>query len=248
MPNSTNGVRNRVTKRSEQRRDQDLESPTRPDISRRENEEPDVVLGHSSTSLQRLASVARFFESYTRDIQVVEHAYEVEMERENKIRTLHETVQTLTHSKSEEVEKLRQENQKLLAEQAACQKVEKESREIIEKLEIQSAKADAERQEKSKQKLQEKMVELDKAFKIEKAKIEKEAKQKAEESKKTKAKLSEKNVELENRCSEAEKKLEMKKKGHKLALRGLENMNEKLTQDLEDIKSDFPIEGKSIEY
>ena len=251
MPNSTNGVRSRLSKRSEHRKDKDLDSPTLQDLSRHDTTESEnaiAVLGYSSGSLQRLAELARYFETFTRDIQVVEDEYEAELEQETKIRRLSETVEILTNSKSGELEKLRHENSKLLAEQAACQEAKKESREITEKLKAQYAKADTDRQEASKKKTQDEKIELNKQLKTKVAEIEKDNKQKAEEFKRSHAKLSEKNVELVKRCSEAEEKLEMKKTRHHRAIRSLEDENQRLTEDLEKIKSDYPAEGKSVEY
>ena len=240
MPNSTKGVRSGSSKRSDQRQNGNLDSPTRRDLSRRTTDEPKDpfhVLGRSSAVLRQLARLAQYCEAFTDDIQAVEDACGTEIEKQDRIRILNETVETLTHSKSEEMEKLRLQNKGLLAEQAACQEAKKESLEIKEKLKAYYAKVDADRQEEGRQKVQE-----------EKAKFEEEAKKKVEEWKNKHAKLSGTNMELVKRCSVAEENLKTKKTRHNRELKGLEDENEKLKEERDKIKSEFPIEGKSMEY
>ena len=169
MPDLQNGVRGGSSKRSDRKNRREPASIDGHDASSRtieETESPIDDLIYSSGALQRLADVAKYFvSSFTTDLRVVEDALRPEIETDKTIRSLNETLATLTHVKSEEMEELRLENQKLLAEQEACQQEQKRCLEIQEKLRSQHALTEAERQEESKQTLQEEKAKLHKMFK-----------------------------------------------------------------------------------
>lgn len=256
MSNPANGARGRLSKRrnttSDQERDQEPGSSNNGGLSRRSTEgsqSPAEVLASSNRALQRLAGIAQYLESsFTPDIDVVEGAYGTEMEKENKIRTLNKTVETLTHIKSEEMEILRQENEELRSEQEACDQERKRCQEMKKELETQYTEAEARREEENKQTMQAEKAKLRKHVKTKKAEFEEEQEQKVRELEDQKEKLSAKNRELEQRSSAAEEKLKTKKTKHALLENALGAGNEKLTTELEQLKAEFPIEGQTIEF
>ncbi len=253
MPTYTNGVRGGSSKSSDQKKDQELGSPNNLDLVRRNAQEPRnplAVLAASGGPLQRIAEIVQFVSSPSliQDINVIEDAYGTEIDREKRIRTLNEKLEILTHHKSEEVENLRDENKKLLAEREACQQERKESQEIEEKLKAQYAKADATRQEESKKILQEEKAKLYKQVKTKKAEFEEGMKQENRELKDDHSKLSATNGELQQRCLAAEEKLAQKKQRHARAEKGLEEENKKLAAELKHLQDQFPVMGQPIEY
>lgn len=255
MPLPTNGVRGGTPKRrdtmSEQKKNQGVDSSSSHDLSRRENEElqtPVAVLASSSEALKRLAAIAQYFESsHIHDIDVVEETYGTEMEKDSKIRSLNETVDTLTHSKSEELKNLQRENTKLKAKQEACDEKIKKCQGVKEKLEAQNDQAEANRQAENKRKLQEETTKLHKHFKTEKAELEGKLKQDFQKMAEQHEKLSAAHGELSKRYSEAEEKLETKKIRHARMEKSLEDENKKLTVELSQIKAEFPVDGQPIE-
>ena len=251
MPNPTNGVRSGTLKRSDQKRDKDLSSPNSRDLSRRDTKEPEnpiALLAHSSGAIQRLADVAQYFRSFTHDVKVVEEDYGDEIDNVTEIRRLKETVEVLTHSKSEEMERLRHQNEELLAEKRSYQEDKKQGLEMKEKLETHYALLDATRQEESKKKLQDEKIKLHKQVNTKKAEFEEEVKQKFREVEEKHVQLSATNAELKQRSLEAEEKLEKKKKIHTLTKNSLIDTNKNLSEQLTQVKAEFPIEGKPVEY
>ncbi len=256
MPNPTNGVRGGSSKRrttpSDQTKDQQFGSFNSPDLSRGDNEQPQTpaaVLASSNGALQRLAGIAQYFESsFGHDINMVEGAYGIEMEKENEVKRLNQTVETLTHIKSKEMENLRHENTELKAGQEACDWERKRCQEMKEELIAQHDEAEASRQEENKRKLQEEKAKLQKHVKVIKAEIEEEHKHRVRKVEDHNEQLSAMNKELEQRSSAAEEKLEMKKIRHARVERSLEEENMKLTAELKQVKAEFPIEKRPIEY
>lgn len=251
MPNTPNGVRRGSSRRSDHKRDQEPGSPNSNDLSHRNTEESQksiAVLASSSEALQRLANLAQYFVSLTHDMQVVEDDYRAEIEKENEIRRLSDTVASLTFVKSEEMETLQHENKELLAEQEACRQEKEKCQETRKNLEAQNVKAEASRQEEYNQKLQEENAKLHKQFKKMKAELEEGVNKKIQEVKDKHAKLSATNVDLKQRCLEAEDKLERKKTRHARVEKGLEDENKKLTEELRQLQAQFPVERQLMEH
>lgn len=251
MPNTPNGVRRGSSRRSDHKRDQEPGSPNSNDLSRRNTEESQksiAVLASSSEALQRLANLAQYFVSLTHDMQVVEDDYRAEIEKENEIRRLSDTVASLTFVKSEEMETLQHENKELLAEQEACRQEKEKCQEIRKNLEAQNVIAEASRQEESNQRLQEEKTKLHKRFTKMKAELEEGINKKLQEVKDRNAKLSATNVDLKQRCLEAEEKLEKKKTRHARVEKGLEDENKKLTEELRQLQAQFPVERQPMEH
>ena len=251
MPNTPNGVRRGSSRRSDHKRDQEPGSPNSNDLSRRNTEESQksiAVLASSSEALQRLANIAQYFVSLTHDMQVVEDDYGAEIEKENELRRLSDTVASLTLVKSEEMQILQQENKELLAEREACRQEKENCQEIQKSLEAQNAIAEASRQEESNQRLQEEKTKLQKQFKKMKAELEEGINKKLQELKDKTAKLSATTVDLKQRCLEAEEKLERKKTRHARVEKGLEDENKTLTEELRQLQAQFPVDRQPMEH
>ena len=252
MPNTTNGVRGGPSRRSDQKKDQEPGSINSRDLSRRntdESENPIDVLASSSEALQRLADTANYFKSLsaTNDFRVVDDFYGAEIEKENTLRKLKETVEILTYTKSDELEDLRRQNGQLLAEQEDCQREKKKYQDLQEELKDQNIVTEATRREESERKLKEETDKLQKQSKKKKAEFEGEIKQKVGVLEDEIKKLSATKVALEGRCVAADEKLETKKQRHQRKEKSLEDEIKKLTEELKQLKAQFPVEGPSVE-
>ena len=253
MPNPpTNGVRGGPSKRSDQKKNPEPSSFDSQGSSRRNIEESQSaidVLAHSSEALQSLADVAHFFGSSStkRAMRIVEADYGAEIAKETMIGKLTDTVETMAHAKSEETEKLRQDNKRLLAEQEDCRQEKKKSLEMQKKLEDQYTLEEASRKKEMQQKVQEEKAKVDKLLKTKKAEIEEEYKKKSRELDERLGNLSAANMELKQRCIEVEEKLETKKKKHDRLEKSLEDENKKLTEELKELQARFPVEEQAID-
>lgn len=253
MPNTPNGVRGGQSKRSDQKKNQETGSLNGHDLSRRNTEEPPnpiAVIASSGGALQRLADFARFFssDSVTYDMHVVEDVYGPEIEKENTIRKLTETVELLTHFKSEVTEKLRNENQELLAGREHWQQETKKCQDIREKLEAENAIAEAGRQKESERKVKEEKTQLEKALKTRQTEYEDEFNKKIRKVENDLAKVSSMNTGLQQRYKEVEEKAKKEKKQYTRLEKSLESENGQLTEELKQLKAQFPVEGQPIEY
>lgn len=251
MPNPTNGVRGGSSKRSDHKKNQEPGSFDSQSSSRRNIEEPRSpidVLAHSSEALQRLASLALYFGSFTHDMQTAEDDYGAEIAKENTIRELKETVESLARVKSEKTEKLQQDYERLLNEQEEFQQKKKEYLEIQEKLAAQNAAAEVNRRKESEQNLLEEKTKFEKTMKAKKAELEEEYSRKLRDLNEKCVKLSAANAKLEQRCSEAKQTMRIMEKRHTRDQETLENKNEKLDEALKQWQAQFPVEGKPIEF
>ena len=251
MPNPTNGVRDGPSKRPDQKKNPESSSPDSQGSSRRNIkgvQHSIDLLSHSNGALQRLAKISQLFESFTDDIQLVEDDYGAEIAKENTIRKLNETVESLAHAKSEEKEKLQQDNKRLMAERERYQEETKKALDIQRKVEDQHALAEASRKKESEQKLQEEKSKVNKALKAKKAELEDKYSKNFRDLEDKCKELSAANAELTQRYSEAEQTLETKKKRHARNKKNLEDENEKLKEALKQWQAQFPVEGGPIEY
>ena len=91
MPKHTNGIHDGSSKRR-QMKDQEFRSPNGLDANHGDTEEPGnpaTTLASCNGALQRLAGIARYFESsFNQDINEVEGDYGTEMDKENEIQRL----------------------------------------------------------------------------------------------------------------------------------------------------------------
>ena len=253
MSNPTNGVRGGPSKRPDQKKNLEFGSFNSQGSSRRNIEEPQSpidILANSSGALQHLADIAHFIRSSstTRAMQMVDDDYGADIARENTIRTLTETVASQAHAKSEETEKFRQDNKRLISELEKYEEETKKALDRLKKVEDQHALAEASRKKDSEQKLQEEKEKGKQAWKTKKAEIEGDCKKIVRELDERLSKLSAENVDLKQHCKEAEEKLEKKKIRHARAETSLENDNKKLTEELKQLKAQFPAEGEPIKY
>jgi len=256
MPKRFNDFNGVPSKRREAASDQNTEKEFRSNNSRDysyvnddELSNPTAILATISGALQRLANIAQYFESsFNHDVNVVEGAYREKMDREHEIRRLTESLETLTYVKSEEMENLRYENEKLRAEQEDCTEERKRYHTMQAKLEIQNAAAEIGREELYKRKLQKKKEKSQKQMKVKRAEIEAENKKKFQELKEHKAELAATNENLKMLLSAAKGKLKTKKTRHARERKILEGENEKMYLELKQVKSEFPVEVQSVQY
>lgn len=251
MPNTPNGVRGGQSKRSDQKKNQETGSLNGHDLSGGNSEEPPdpiAVIASSGGALQRLANVAKYFNTFTFEMHEVEDAYRPEIEKENTVRRLTETVELLTHFKSEEMEKLRHENQELLAGREQCEKETKKCQEIRQKIEAENTLAEAGRQKESQRKVKEEKTQLEKAMKTKQAEYEDEFNKKIRKVENDLAKVSSMNTELKKSYKEVEEKLKKDKRTYARLEKSLESENGQLTEELKQLKAQFPVEGQPIEY
>ena len=256
MPKHTNGVRGGSSKRREitshQTNDQESRSPTGLDASHGNTGEPGnpaATLASCNGALQRLAGIARYFElSFNQDINVVEGDYGTEMAGENEIQRLEGVVKTLTHAKDERLETLRHENEELKAREEACNREREKCLTIQAELEERHTQAEAEREEEHKRRLHDEKAKIQKSLKAKKAETEAASREKVQELEDQNERLSATNEELKQHLSAAEKKLKDKKIKYTRVETSLEAENEKLRVELEQVKSEFPVEGQPVQY
>ena len=247
MPRHTNGVRSGSSKRStsDETREQEFRPVNGTDVSRSDSEEPQnpaAILASCNGPLQRLANIARYLESsFSQDITMVEAVFGTAMDRENEIQRLTGVVETLTYAKDERLEDLQQEIQELKASEEDCNRERERYQATRTELEQQHSRAEAERDREYKQKVQ-------KLVKAKIAEIEVGNKEKIQELEKKVASLSATNKIVEQSLSEAEEKLKIKKKKHERVEKSLEEENERLKAELRQWKSEFLVEGQSVQY
>jgi len=256
MPKRSNGFNGVPSKRREAASDQNTDKESRSNNSRDysyvnddELPNPIAILATTSGALQRLANIAQYFESsFNHDVNAVEGAYREEMDREHEIRRLTESLETLTYVKSEEMENLRYENEKLGAEQEDCTEERKRYHTMQAELEVQNAAAEIGREELYKRKLQEEKEKSQKQMKVKRAEIEAGNKKKVQELEEHKEELAATNEDLKMLLSAAKGKLETKKTRHARERKTLEGENEKMYLELKQVKSEFPVEVQPVQY
>lgn len=256
MPKRSNGFNGVPSKRREAASDQNTDKESRSNNSRDysyvnddELPNPIAILATTSGALQRLANIAQYFESsFNHDVNAVEGAYREEMDREHEIRRLTESLETLTYVKSEEMENLRYENEKLRAEQEDCREERKRYLTMQAELEVQNAAAEIGREELYKRRLQEEKEKSQKQMKVKRAEIEAGNKKKVQELEEHKEELAATNEDLKMLLSAAKGKLETKKTRHARERKTLEGENEKMYLELKQVKSEFPVEVQPVQY
>ncbi|KAL8963111.1 MAG: hypothetical protein Q9193_000585 [Seirophora villosa] len=250
-----NGARGGSTRRrdltSDESRDQDPGSSSDLVLSHGNTERsqnPAEILADSNGAIQRLANFTQYFKSFASDIDMLEQVHGKEVDREAKIQRLNETVETLIHSKNEQMENLQLENEKLRNGQEACDRERERYRTMQGELEARNAKAEAAREDEHKRKLQDERDKTQKRIKASRAEIEAESKERVRDLEDRNAGLQRTNEQLKQRLSEIEKKLEAKKNRHARVEKSLEEDNMKLTAEVKQLKSEFPVQGQPIEY
>lgn len=230
---------------------QEFRTIDRPDSNRgyqNGDDHPASVLASHRAALERLASVAKHLESFIPDISTFETEYGEEMDREKKIQILSHTVETLTSSKSEELERLRRENASLKAGEEACLQEKEKYQTIQAELRSRSDQNDARRKQEYETKLQEDKIKSQKQIDARKAELEAEIKAKVRDAENQSKKLSVQNDDLKKILSEVRVEMKTEKRRDTLALKALEDEHALLAKELEQVKHEFPVEGRPVEY
>jgi len=205
------------------------------------------ALASSSRALQRLADIAYYIDySLTSDIQDVEGTHGGDIDSAKEIRRLREVVETLTYTKSEETENLKRENDKLRSREEDCENERLACSKMQTNLESHCAKVEADLKEDHKKKLQEQRTKAQKQIEARKAEIETEYKQRLQGMDNQIEDLSAMNDDLKQQLSAAEEKLKKKKSQHARLEEILEEDNQKLRSELEQVKSEFPVDAEPI--
>ncbi|KAL8670545.1 MAG: hypothetical protein Q9168_004924 [Polycauliona sp. 1 TL-2023] len=246
MPKHQNGVRGGSSKRreitSDQTKDQEFRSPNGLDASHGDTEDPGnpaATLASCNGALQRLAGIARYFESsFNEDISMVERDYGAEMDREDEIQRLRRDVKTLTHAKDERLENLQYENEKLKAGEETCKQERARCQTIRAELEEQHIQAEAEREKEHNRKFQDEKAKLQKSMKVKKAEIEAGSRETIRELENRIENLSTANEKLKQSLSAAEEKLKDKKIKHARVEKSLQEENDNLRVELKQINVD----------
>ena len=212
------------------------------------DQHPASVLASHRHTLDRLANVAKYLESFLPDVRIIEAECREEMDKDQEIEKLRHTVETLSSSKVEELERLKKENTSLEAEREACLQEKEKCQTIQAELRSQSAKNDAQKAQEYETKFQEDKVKSQKQFDAKKAELEASIKAKVRDAENQSKKLSAQKDDLEKSLSEVKAELKTEKRRDTLALKGLESLNASLSKELEQVKSEFPVEGESVEY
>ena len=209
---------------------------------------PASVLASSRGTLERLAHLARYLESFIPDISAIETEFGEELDKEKDIQRLERTVEALTSSRCEELERLKRENVLLKAEQEACKQEKKKCQTIEAELRSQSEETDARRKKEYEKKLQEDKVKSQKQIDARRAELEAEIKAKVRDAENESKKLSAENDHLKTSLSEVSEELKTENRKNTLAFKGLEDERASLQRELEQVKLEFPVEGKPVEY
>ena len=256
MPKDTNLSRNASAKRrskvSDQQNDHEsrsLESHALGHGYSNGSQNPVVVLASSRDALQRLADIAQYLQSsFLSDIDVVEGDHGTDIDKENEIQRLNQAIETLTYSKSEEMENLKRELAGLKAGEEACRQETEKYKVMEAELQAEHAKAEEERKHEYDRKQQEDKIKAQKQMKVKRAEMEAEIKQKVRELENENQDLSVQNKQLKQDLSAAQDKLKTKKTRHALEREALEDKLEKRTLELEQLKSEFPVKGQPVQF
>ena len=216
---------------------------------------PASILASSRGPLERLAHLARIIETFTPEISAIETEFGGELDREKDIERLNHTVETLTSSKGAELERLKRENISLKAEQEACKKEKEKCQTIEAELRFKSEETDARRKQEHEKKVQEDEVKSQKQLDARRAELEakikaevRDAENKSKKLSAEKKKLSAEKDELKTSLSEVREELKTENRKNTLAFKGLEDERASLQKELEEVKFEFPVEGKPVEY
>ena len=211
--------------------------------------DPAMALASSHGALQRLADIAQYLHSsFIYDISLVEGDYGEEIDREKKIRSLEDALNTLDHTKFEETEGLRRENEELKARQDACNQEREKFQTMKTDLEAANAEAEARREEEYQQMLLEEKARTQEQIEAKEVEIESGWSNKIAELEKTNRKLLTTNQELEKDVSQIQQKLEKKKKRYGRERSGLEEENRRLNIQLTQWETELPVEVQSVSY
>lgn len=196
---------------------------------------PSTVLASNQEAIQRLADIAQYIKSsFSRDMDVVEDNC-IQMDREAEIQKLKTTLETLSLSKSNEMEKLRCENEQLKSDQEACQLERERYRTLQQDLDTQY-------KEQHRQTVEEEKERSRQEIKNQKAIIHADYKRNIQELQRQNKDLNGRNEDLTTKLSKAEEKLEIKKKRHGRERETLEKTVENLTLELRQVKTEFPVQ------
>jgi len=222
-------------------------------------QDPAVVLASSRQVFQRLANLALYVESCYLDVDAVEEQYGTEIEKEVIIKRLKDVIEEITHSKSQELEKMKQENVKLKAGEDDCQKQAVRCRTMQAELQVQNDQAEQERESRYERKLQDERTRAEKQMKAEKSKMEAAIKEKVQKLEQESKKMLDHNDKLKKDLTAGQQKLEEKDISHTREVKGLEvehveknnglkDENARLTEELDKAKSEIPVEMQPVQY
>ena len=192
-------------------------------------------------------------------MDAVESVYGVAIAQEKKIRSLNETLETVAHNKSDELEKLKAGEEARLQEIQRCKTIQAELTEQHKKGEAMREEEYKRKLQDEKDKLQDEKDKLQKSVRVRKAEIENGINKKVQGLEDRVKNLSAIKTQLEQQSSAteeelkqqlsaAEERLKNKKIKHARNERSLDDENKHLKEKLAQMKSEFPTEGQPVEY
>ena len=212
------------------------------------DQHPASVLASLRGPLERLANIAKCVENFLPEMAAIEADYGGEIDRETEIEKLNHTVEKLTLSKGEELKSLERENASLKAGQEACRQEKEKFQTAQDELRSRSDKNDARREQEHKKRLEEDKIKTQKHIETKTAELEAEIKAKVRDAQNESKKLRIENEDLKKSLSEVSEELKTENRKDALAFKGLEKECASLAKELEQVKSEFPVEGKPVDY
>lgn len=222
-------------------------------------QDPAVVLASSRGAFQRLANLALYVESCYSDVDAVEKQHGTEIDKEVIIKRLKDAIEEITHSKSQELEKLKLENARLEAGEDDCQKQVVRCRTLQVETQVQNDKAEKERESRYERKLQDERTRVEKQMKAEKSKMEAAIKEKVQKLEQESKEMLDHNDKLKKDLATTQQKLEEKDISHTREVKGLElehvenfnglkYENVRLTEELDKAKSEIPVVMQPVQF
>ena len=210
---------------------------------------PAVVLGSSERALQRLADVSRLLASSSihQDLNDVEAIHGKAIENDKEIRKLKEVVKALTDIRDGQMEILRQENAELKSGEAACKQEKEKCRTIQAELKAQQEVSDSKQKEEYEKRLQKEKNKIQKYIDVKKAELEAGNRSKLQEFEKQIQELSTANKALEKDELAIKDKLKTTENRNARVEKSLEDENRSLSTELEQAKSEFPVERQPVQ-
>lgn len=222
-------------------------------------QDPAITLASSREVFQRLANLALYVESCNPDVDAVEEQYGTEIDKEVMIKRLKDAIDEITHSKSQELQNLKEENEKLKAGEDDCQKQVVRCRTMQAEIQVQNDEAEKERESRYERKLQVERIRVEKQITAEKSKLEAAIKEKVQKLEKANKEMLDHKDKLKKDLATTQQKLEEKDISHTREVKGLElehvenynglkYENVRLTEELDKTKSDIPLVMQPVQF
>lgn len=214
-----------------------------------EAQNPAFRLASSAEALQRLADVAQYFRTRSglNDIDAVRRIGGEVADREMEIRRLKDVIAEINETKSGKMANLEKEIAELKAGEDECHQERERCRKMRAQMDDEKAAAIAEIKQEHDKKWQKDRAKAQKRMDTEKAEKEEQFNKQAQRLEELNKGLSAENQQLKQDLLKVQEDAKIEKAELRWALHGLQGAQEKLTSELDEIKSEFPIEEHPVE-